>query len=634
MEVGEDGGRRGREVGEDGGRRGREVGEDGGRRGWRIELHEFPSQFATTNFLAMDNPQECNICFTAFDDSEHRPRTLPCGHTYCSPCIGGLMDDGLLCCPSCRAHHPVTQVSQFPISYTIEAFVKKMKSDGAQQTRSPRKWASLSKSAVAGSSTQRGVKRKLESLLDEEKSSIITMTTLWKDVNSQLDEYDGQLNDWELEHNSLLGQLNKLEKRQFHAMRLLRKEKTKLQNIKKDGNEALKQLENVQKMINTIKKPHEYITAIENADNCSEIVERWYQTCQENFPDVETITFTKKIQEITKAATAALAAAETAYNERVYPTAIPADPSSSIMQRIKMYTTPLKQMTIEELFTMEQPTRRLVEDGKVFGIQKIGDQLRSSRLTLENDKLFLHCLLDKPPPLDTHTIQVANLMQTAIEESTLVFLELCWGGSSRGRVYIRLELDTSLGRQFSQLCTGLHGQSYRNTSFIQVCDKGENGAYMVGGDYEFNNGEGGAPVVTHSNEERYRSSTKAGVLGALWEPRSKRSAQFFITTRGNRRDSEEERRDDGRSNYDHDYDDRERRHERRRRGNDERNKKGRFTVNRIFIKVKIKITLKIKVKITFKIKVKVTIKVKVKIKIKIPNTTIRFSKEEEEDTKD
>lgn len=202
----------------------------------------------------------------------------------------------MLCCPSCRAHHPVNQVSQFPISYTIEAFVKKIKTEGAQQSRSPKKWASSSR--AAGSSTQRGVKRKLESLLEEEKCTIATMTTLWKDVDTQLDEYIEQLNKWELQHNTYVGVLSKLEKQQLHAMRLLRKEKVKVQNIKKDGNEAVKQLENVQRMINVVKKPQEYITTIELADNCSESIETWHQKCQENFPNVETVTFTEKVRNI------------------------------------------------------------------------------------------------------------------------------------------------------------------------------------------------------------------------------------------------------------------------------------------------------------------------------------------------
>ncbi|KAK3878734.1 hypothetical protein Pcinc_008541 [Petrolisthes cinctipes] len=34
-----------------------------------------------------NNPAECGICFTQFDDTERRPRTLPCGHTFCTECI-------------------------------------------------------------------------------------------------------------------------------------------------------------------------------------------------------------------------------------------------------------------------------------------------------------------------------------------------------------------------------------------------------------------------------------------------------------------------------------------------------------------------------------------------------------------
>lgn len=78
-------------------------------------------------------------------------------------------------------------------------------------------------------------------------------------------------------------------------------------------------------------------------------------------------------------------------------------------QLVKPCVTSMYLFQMEELFDMHQPTKRLVEDGKVFGVHKIGDQLGSARLTLENSHLLMHCRLDKPPPLDTYTIDVSRL---------------------------------------------------------------------------------------------------------------------------------------------------------------------------------------------------------------------------------
>ena len=41
----------------------------------------------------------CHICYEEFDgqQSEHRPRTLPCGHTLCSGCLGASL------CNQCEA---------------------------------------------------------------------------------------------------------------------------------------------------------------------------------------------------------------------------------------------------------------------------------------------------------------------------------------------------------------------------------------------------------------------------------------------------------------------------------------------------------------------------------------------------
>ncbi|KAK4314758.1 hypothetical protein Pmani_013959 [Petrolisthes manimaculis] len=113
--------------------------------------------------------------------------------------------------------------------------------------------------------------------------------------------------------------------------------------------------------------------------------------------------------------------------------------------------------------------------------------------------------------------------------STLVFLDICWPGSLKQRVYIRLNSDSSLAKQFVLLCIGQRGPSYRFSTFLRVKHKGEPGEGVVG-DYQHNSGKGGAPLQLHvwppSNH-----SCKAGVLIPCWSPTGARSAQFVITTK-------------------------------------------------------------------------------------------------------
>ncbi|KAK4317956.1 hypothetical protein Pmani_011012 [Petrolisthes manimaculis] len=71
-----------------------------------------------------NNPAECGICFTLFDDIERRPRTLPCGHTFCTSCLIVLLETKNLTCPSCRVKHQTTTINKIPISYIVEEMLR------------------------------------------------------------------------------------------------------------------------------------------------------------------------------------------------------------------------------------------------------------------------------------------------------------------------------------------------------------------------------------------------------------------------------------------------------------------------------------------------------------------------------
>nr|XP_045610746.1 tripartite motif-containing protein 5-like [Procambarus clarkii] len=85
--------------------------------------HEFMISASTID----NKPEECSVCFNDYDDNQLRPRNLPCGHTFCSQCIDNAIKNGQLSCPSCRAQHTATAATQFPISYAVEALVRKLK---------------------------------------------------------------------------------------------------------------------------------------------------------------------------------------------------------------------------------------------------------------------------------------------------------------------------------------------------------------------------------------------------------------------------------------------------------------------------------------------------------------------------
>ncbi|XP_069936277.1 peptidyl-prolyl cis-trans isomerase-like isoform X1 [Cherax quadricarinatus] len=189
---------------------------------------------------------------------------------------------------------------------------------------------------------------------------------------------------------------------------------------------------------------------------------------------------------------------------------------------------------------MSKAVKRLVEAGLVLGVHQNQDDLRYSRITLQDGQLYLHVLQHQPsPPTHAHTIQlvmfveVMEVMEEMELSSSRVFLDLTWPGSTRGRLHIQLNTDTSLARQFMLLCTGQHpsGSSFLNTKLLEVTKKGEPGECVRGGDYQYNNGRGGQPLLAHQRYQKYQESGSAGAVWSWSVPWRSYSAQFVISTR-------------------------------------------------------------------------------------------------------
>ncbi|XP_069180684.1 uncharacterized protein [Procambarus clarkii] len=419
-----------------------------------------------------NNPEECSVCFNNYDDTLLRPRNLPCGHPFCSQCIDNAIKNGQLNCPSCRAQHTATAATQFPISYGIEAFIRKLKGmEVVPVTTVPTK---------PNKAPTRGISKKLRSLVEEQKSSISSLITSCEEVLSQLGEYRGQLGDWKTQHLQLQDRLYALVEQNKSAMKLLELEDTSVVDMTTQGEEGKTQLQAMLGSLDTVNTAQEVDTTIDTADECSMKVEDWLQKCQELFPDVNTVHTSVKV---------------------------------------------------EGLRRMREPVKSLVEAGRVVAVQEDQDGRRSARITLQDGQLYLHPLLRQPTPAHAHTIQESDVVGVLDPSCTLAFLDLGWAGSTRGRVTIRLTPDTPLARQFVLLCTGQRGHTYHNTKLLRVGGKGQPGVCVRGGDYESNDGEGGASLLPDL-QGQYRESRQAGAVGSWWPlPGGLRSAQFFIATR-------------------------------------------------------------------------------------------------------
>ncbi|XP_069187231.1 uncharacterized protein [Procambarus clarkii] len=405
----------------------------------------------------MDNkPEECSVCYNDYDDNQLRPRTLPCGHTFCSQCIDNAIENGQLTCPNCRAQHAATAATQFPISYAVEAFVRKLKDIQLTQKKTV------------------PVKKKLHSLVQEQKSSISSLITSCEEVLSQLGEYRGQLGDWKTCHLQLQDRLYALVEQNKSAMKLLELEDTSVVNMTTQGEEGKTQLQAMLGSLDTGNTPQEVYTTIGTADECSMKVEDWLQKCRELFPNVKTVHTSVKVQETIREALEMMTTETGATADPVHL----GDSASSIMDKVQEITLeiPQKQLTVEDLRRKRKPVKRLVEAGRVLAVQEDQDGRRSARITLQDGQLYLHSLLRQPTPADAHTLQESEVVGVLEPSCTLAFLDLGWAGSTRGRVTIRLTPDTPLARQFVLLCTGQRGHTYRNTKLLRVWGKGQSGS--------------------------------------------------------------------------------------------------------------------------------------------------------------
>ncbi|XP_045619257.2 E3 ubiquitin-protein ligase TRIM69 isoform X1 [Procambarus clarkii] len=483
--------------------------------------------------LRMDNkPEECPVCLNNYDDNLQRPRTLPCGHTFCSQCIDNAIKNGQLTCPSCRAQHVATAATQFPINYAVEAFVRKLKN--IQLTTEEVVPAKLSEAP------NRGISKKLCSMVQEQKSNISSLITSCEEVLSQLGEYRGQLGDWKTDHLHLQDRLYALVEQNKSAMELLELEDTNVVDMTTQGEEGKTQLQAMLGSLDTVNAAQEVFMTINEVDQCNMVVEDWLQKCQELFPTVKTVYTSLKVQKTIREALEMITTDTGATADPVHL----GDTDSSIMNKVKKISGEihLKQITVEDLRRMREPIKSLVEAGRVLAVKRLveagqvlavhedQDGCCSARITLQDGQLYLHPLLRQPTPAHAHTLQESEVVGVLDPSCTLAFLDLGWAGSTRGRVTIRLTPDTPLARQFVLLCTGQRGHTFRNTKLLWVMDKGEPGEWVVGGDYESNDGEGGAPLLPNL-QGQYRGSGRAGAVSSWWAPGSPTSAQFTIITR-------------------------------------------------------------------------------------------------------
>ena len=67
----------------------------------------------------------CSVCFNDFNETEHLPLIIHCGHTFCKHCIEGFEKRlGALSCPLCR-DKDYRQISVLPTNVMLLHMISK-----------------------------------------------------------------------------------------------------------------------------------------------------------------------------------------------------------------------------------------------------------------------------------------------------------------------------------------------------------------------------------------------------------------------------------------------------------------------------------------------------------------------------
>eukprot|EP00929_Paragymnodinium_shiwhaense_P044668 TRINITY_DN2289_c0_g1_i1.p1 TRINITY_DN2289_c0_g1~~TRINITY_DN2289_c0_g1_i1.p1 ORF type:complete len:462 (+),score=158.38 TRINITY_DN2289_c0_g1_i1:85-1470(+) len=118
-----------------------------------------------------------------------------------------------------------------------------------------------------------------------------------------------------------------------------------------------------------------------------------------------------------------------------------------------------------------------------------------------------------------------------------VYVDIAIGSRAGGRVVFELFVDVTprTAENFRGLCTGEYGKGQKSKKLLtyEGCSifRASKGGFLQGGDFQFNNGDGGESIYggTFNDEDFSRRHTQAGVLSMANKGRNSNGSQFFVT---------------------------------------------------------------------------------------------------------
>lgn len=418
----------------------------------------------------------CSVCQDRYNDTRI-PRNLGCGHAVCTSCIEQLINNNRKC-PECRRPFYAVVATTLPVNYPLLRLARSLttrnftpqQQAGAVPSSASRARSGPSDAGECAAHASRMKSRCMTCNVWVCQDCLVMDHIVPPEGNCEILPLDQALEEMKKSHMENISTM-------FHT----------IQGLKNSIGDHISQVEankrvhnntasNIRAVLQGEMDIIQDLDAIRKkaTDKLTE-VEGWVTSlkkCEECIVQAQTVRELANAKLAARDCVATVQAHVSHENERL------AQPSALLPR--------FRDQNLKGALQMAK-TMYVVDDS--------GSEMRWARISLHDCLLHLHTLDTQPPPPSALIFSYNSIREMAPKEDASVFMDLGWGGETHGRVYMRVYGDTPRGRQFLLLCSGEKGPSYKGTHFFDSYRVGEPGEIIRGGDYENDDGTGGAAIL-------------------------------------------------------------------------------------------------------------------------------------------
>ncbi|XP_063585122.1 uncharacterized protein LOC134762535 isoform X1 [Penaeus indicus] len=490
---------------------------------------ENPLQKLADSLHSMDSTALKCSCLEIYNESNRRPRFMPCGHIRCTSCCEEGVVAGRLQCHKCDLfHYPIHSLHVFPIAYIVEDLVKHYQkiSDSSEASCQGNDDSDEDEPRFVLTQDPRWVSSStMTSMLIKQDSSMADFASTFLSSKAKLDKYGSALDYSLKEHEKMKEDLNAYVKLNEKLMHFLKMERCAMDEHRKEGEELMKNMNSAKQLIQNITSVKDALEKLKKSDECLEKAKDWAEQNKDRFPNDKMITATAQLRLIVKKNLIAMEEEfELEKDEEDEEEKSFCDSPFSICKSLLGPAEINKEIKVNNPY-FKYLLHEYVRIVDVYAVQDENKIIRSAKLSVYENRIHLHNLEVGAPPDDAYTIKHSDLIDLLDSSSTLTFLDFKEDGEEAERVYIRMNGDTTRAKQFILLCAGTWGGSYADTDLIMIWNKGCEGECVWGGDYNY--GSSIIPGLVTGGE--YQHPNKLGTVSGWYT--DYRGTRFCITTK-------------------------------------------------------------------------------------------------------